>query len=122
MVKTPRAPSPPNADVSTYWELRSHGAGRTAVRLDQLRELPWQQRPAQVGRWLFPSPALMRTRDQRAAEGPIGLGVAYADDCLEMGLTWRRDYITSGDARRGARTSGASSARRTQLRPSRLAR
>lgn len=29
------------------------------------------------------------------------LGVAYADDCLEMGLTWRRDYITSGDARRG---------------------
>ncbi|MFA6219498.1 MAG: LPS assembly protein LptD [Erythrobacter sp.] len=29
------------------------------------------------------------------------LGIAYADDCLEMGLTWRRDYITSGDARRG---------------------
>ncbi len=29
------------------------------------------------------------------------LGVAYADDCLEMGLTWRRDYETAGDARRG---------------------
>jgi len=29
------------------------------------------------------------------------LGVAYADECLEMGLTWRRDYITAGDARRG---------------------
>lgn len=29
------------------------------------------------------------------------LGVAYADDCLEMGLTWRRDYIDSGDAQRG---------------------
>lgn len=29
------------------------------------------------------------------------LGVAYADECLEMGLTWRRDYITAGDARQG---------------------
>ena len=29
------------------------------------------------------------------------LGIAYADDCLEMGLTWRRDYINSGDAQRG---------------------
>ncbi len=29
------------------------------------------------------------------------LGVAYADDCLEMGLTWRRDYVTAGDAERG---------------------
>ena len=29
------------------------------------------------------------------------LGVAYQDDCLELGLTWRRDYIDAGDARRG---------------------
>jgi LPS-assembly protein len=29
------------------------------------------------------------------------LGLAYADECLEMGLTWRRDYITTGDSRRG---------------------
>lgn len=29
------------------------------------------------------------------------LGVAYNDDCLEMGLTWRRDYVSSGDAQRG---------------------
>ena len=29
------------------------------------------------------------------------LGVAYQDDCLEMGLTWRRDYVSAGDARRG---------------------
>ncbi len=29
------------------------------------------------------------------------LGIAYQDDCLEMGMTWRRDYITSGDAQRG---------------------
>ena len=29
------------------------------------------------------------------------LGVAYQDDCLELGATWRRDYIAAGDARRG---------------------
>jgi LPS-assembly protein len=29
------------------------------------------------------------------------LGVAYADDCLELGFTWRRDYAGSGDAERG---------------------
>ena len=29
------------------------------------------------------------------------LGIAYQDDCLEMGVTWRRDYVTSGDAQRG---------------------
>ena len=29
------------------------------------------------------------------------LGVAYQDDCLEMGLTWRRDYVSAGDAVRG---------------------
>nr|WP_232308222.1 LPS assembly protein LptD [Tsuneonella dongtanensis] len=29
------------------------------------------------------------------------LGVAYQDDCLEIGATWRRDYLDQGDARRG---------------------
>lgn len=29
------------------------------------------------------------------------LGFAYQDDCLELGFTWRRDYSTSGDARKG---------------------
>ncbi|TCP37364.1 LPS assembly protein LptD [Sphingomonas sp. BK235] len=29
------------------------------------------------------------------------LGVAYQDDCLDLGVTWRRDYRTVGDARRG---------------------
>ncbi|MBY6129242.1 LPS assembly protein LptD [Qipengyuania aquimaris] len=29
------------------------------------------------------------------------LGIAYQDDCLEMGATWRRDYVSAGDARRG---------------------
>ena len=29
------------------------------------------------------------------------LGVAYTDDCLEMGVTWRRDFVDLGDAQRG---------------------
>ncbi|MEO1729952.1 MAG: LPS assembly protein LptD [Pseudomonadota bacterium] len=29
------------------------------------------------------------------------LGVAYEDDCIEFGFTWRRDYISAGDAARG---------------------
>ncbi len=29
------------------------------------------------------------------------LGVAYSDDCLELSLTWRRDYIANGDAAKG---------------------
>jgi len=29
------------------------------------------------------------------------LGAAYEDDCLEIALTWRRDYVATGDARRG---------------------
>lgn len=29
------------------------------------------------------------------------LGIAYEDECLTIGITWRRDYQDSGDARRG---------------------
>ncbi len=29
------------------------------------------------------------------------LGVTYEDDCLRLGMTWKRDYETTGDARRG---------------------
>jgi LPS-assembly protein len=29
------------------------------------------------------------------------IGILYDDDCIELGLTWRRDYETSGDASRG---------------------
>lgn len=30
------------------------------------------------------------------------LGIAYSDDCLELGFTWRRDYIQLADAKRGS--------------------
>nr|WP_221227466.1 LPS assembly protein LptD [Stakelama sediminis] len=29
------------------------------------------------------------------------LGIAYEDDCLKLGLTWKRDYEDTGDAKRG---------------------
>jgi len=29
------------------------------------------------------------------------LGVAYQDDCLEIDVTWRRDYVATGDAQKG---------------------
>ena len=29
------------------------------------------------------------------------LGIAYADDCLELSFTWRRDYTANGDAAKG---------------------
>ncbi|MET0250777.1 MAG: LPS assembly protein LptD [Novosphingobium sp.] len=29
------------------------------------------------------------------------LGIAYADECLEMSFTWRRDYVSTGDAKKG---------------------
>lgn len=29
------------------------------------------------------------------------LGLAYRDDCLEIGVTWRRDYVDQGDAQKG---------------------
>ena len=29
------------------------------------------------------------------------VGVAYEDDCFRAGLTWRRDYSNTGDARKG---------------------
>lgn len=28
-------------------------------------------------------------------------GISYEDECLELGVTWRRDYENTGDARRG---------------------
>jgi LPS-assembly protein len=30
------------------------------------------------------------------------IGVAYEDDCLKLGVTWRRDYEDAGDARSGS--------------------
>jgi LPS-assembly protein len=66
---------------------------------------------AQIGRyWSAFGSAIVDLTDRRedpfsTADGfqPIRhrVGVAYTDDCLDLGLTWRRDYQNTGDARRG---------------------
>jgi LPS-assembly protein len=47
-------------------------------------------------------------REEDPASGADGyepvrhrFGVSYDDDCIEIGVTWRRDYDTTGDIRRG---------------------
>lgn len=60
--------------------------------------------------WSIFGSAIVDLTDQR--EDPLSLsdgyepirhrlGVAYEDDCIKLGVTWRRDYDRSGDARRG---------------------
>ena len=63
--------------VNPEWQLRLAGAPRTALRLDELRRLPWARRPGAVGRWLLPSPAVIRMRDPRASAGRAALAGAY---------------------------------------------
>jgi LPS-assembly protein len=29
------------------------------------------------------------------------LGLAYTDDCFDLSITWKRDYVTTGDATAG---------------------
>ncbi len=65
----------------------------------------------QIGRfWSAFGSAILDLTDR--AEDPLSnadgfepirhrVGVAYEDDCLELGLTWRRDYQNAGDARKG---------------------
>jgi LPS-assembly protein len=65
----------------------------------------------QIGRyWSAFGSAIVDLSDRRedpllTADGfqPIRhrLGIAYTDDCLDLGVTWRRDYQNTGDARRG---------------------
>ena len=33
------------------------------------------------------------------------LGVQYENECIALGITWRRDYDPTGDARRGSTVS-----------------
>ncbi|XVJ64358.1 MAG: LPS-assembly protein LptD [Sphingopyxis sp.] len=67
-------------------------------------------RVAVASNWSIFGSAIVDLTDQQddplsVADGfdPIRhrLGVAYDDDCLSIALTWRRDYIDTGDARRG---------------------
>jgi len=63
---------------ANYWSL----FGSAVVNLTQRSEDP------QLGSDGFQP---LRTR----------LGIAYQDDCLDLQFIWRRDYVATGDARRG---------------------
>ncbi|MCZ3385793.1 MAG: nucleotidyltransferase family protein [Actinomycetia bacterium] len=71
--------------VPAHWALWNQGASGTAVHLEEALQRPWRERPAFVGRWLFPSPATMRLRDASVGAGGLALTKAYAGR-LRMGL------------------------------------
>jgi LPS-assembly protein len=87
-----------NRDIQTVEDLRDREELRVAARLAIRR------------RWSVFGSGVFNLTD--ATEDPIfqpdgfepirtRLGIAYADDCIEFGATWRRDFIDAGDARRG---------------------
>ncbi|MEO0056872.1 MAG: hypothetical protein RIT17_308 [Pseudomonadota bacterium] len=87
-----------NRDIQTVEDLRDREELRAAARIALGR------------RWSVFGSGVFNLTD--AAEDPVfqpdgfepirtRLGVAYADDCIELGATWRRDFIDAGDARRG---------------------
>jgi LPS-assembly protein len=60
--------------------------------------------------WSVFGSAVVNMTDKKEDPGSTGsgfqplrtrLGVAYSDDCLEFGLTWRRDYQRIADAKLG---------------------
>ncbi|ANK11696.1 LPS-assembly protein LptD [Erythrobacter neustonensis] len=87
-----------NRDISSVEDLRDREEVRAAARVA-------------IGRaWSVFGSGVFNLTDEE--EDPIfqpdgfqpirtRLGVAYADDCIEFGATWRRDFIDAGDARRG---------------------
>ncbi len=87
-----------NRDIATVEDLRDREEVRAAARVAIGR------------RWSVFGSGVFNLTD--AEEDPVfqsdgfqpirtRFGVAYADDCIEFGATWRRDFIDAGDARRG---------------------
>lgn len=87
-----------NRDIATVEDLRDREEVRAAARVA-------------IGRkWSVFGSGVFNLTDEE--EDPVfqpdglqpirsRLGIAYADDCIEFGATWRRDFIDAGDARRG---------------------
>lgn len=100
--------------ASTYMLV---GYLRLARNIDQLEDLQDREEVRVAGRvqfarfWSAFASGLIDLTDRTddvfsIADGfdPIRhrLGVQYEDDCLTVGVTWRKDYRTTGDARRGS--------------------
>ncbi|HET9629231.1 MAG TPA: LPS assembly protein LptD [Novosphingobium sp.] len=88
-----------NRNITTVEDLQDREELRAAARIAFARN--WSVFGSGVIN-LTKAPATATTP---AADGfqPIRTraGIAYADDCIELALTWRRDYIATGDAGRG---------------------
>ncbi|UYV15307.1 LPS-assembly protein LptD [Porphyrobacter sp. ULC335] len=87
-----------NRDIATVEDLRDREELRAAARVAIGRK--WSM----FGSGVFN----LTDREEDPVFQPDGfqpirtrLGVAYSDDCIEFGATWRRDFIDAGDARRG---------------------
>ena len=101
-------------DHRTYFEIGyvnlSRDISRTIEDLEDREEVRLAGRVAFARYWsLFGSAVVnLSSRNADPVFGSDGfqplrsrLGAAYQDDCLDISLTWRRDYVTTGDARRG---------------------
>ena len=100
-------------DNKTYAELGYVRLNRNIASLEDLQdreELRVAGRVAFKKYWSLFGSAVLNLTDRN--EDPSNLsdgfqplrtrvGVAYQDDCLELAFTWRRDYVTTGDARKG---------------------
>lgn len=82
----------------------------TVEDLQDREELRFSARAALGKRWSIFGSGVINLTDQN--EDPLNtsdgwqplrtrFGVAYEDDCLELAVTWRRDFVATGDARRG---------------------
>jgi len=98
----------------TYAELGYLRLNRNITQVEDLQdreELRAAGRIALARNWsVFGSAVVNLTKAAATPTAPASdgfqpirtrMGVAYSDDCMELALTWRRDYITAGDAGRG---------------------
>ena len=97
----------------TYFEVGYLRLNRDITSVEDLQdreELRFSGRVAFAKHWsIFGSGVINltdKTEDPRSiSDGwqPLRtrVGVAYQDECLELALTWRRDFVETGDARRG---------------------
>ena len=72
------------------------GAKDELRRLEAVQLTPFQRAEAESY-----SRRIDRGLATRSFSGSLSAGVAYEDDCLKFGFTWRRDFDATGDARRG---------------------
>ncbi len=97
----------------TYFELGYLRLNRNITTVEDLQdreELRFSARAAFAKHWSIFASGVVNLTDRN--EDPLNtsdgfqplrtrIGVAYEDECLELALTWRRDFVATGDARRG---------------------